>query len=601
MDEPVPPAATDKRPMATRIVGVGASAGGLEPLEQFLSSVPSSSGLAYVVVQHMDPTHKALLGELLQRATSMPVHQVADSRRVNPDEVYVIPPDAELTVAGGALRLAKPSQPRGQRLPIDVLFSSLASELGDRAIGVVLSGMGSDGTLGLQAIKSAGGLTLVQQPASAQFDSMPKSAIVAGCADIIALPAEMPARILRVTRLQPPPPAWAPAPLEQSPSALTAILTLLHEHTRHDLSQYKTTALSRRIARRMAVHGLDAMEVYADFLRQNPQEVELLFKEMLIGVTSFFRDPEAWQELKDAVLPALLARQRAEGGRLRAWVVGCSTGEEAYSLAMAFTEVRESMPQNRTTELQIFATDLKADAVAVARNGQYPATIARDLTPERLRRFFTERAGAFLIHKQIREMVLFAQHDVILDPPFTRLDFLSCRNLMIYFDASLQKRLVRLFHYSLRPGGALLLGGSETVGRAQLLHAPAHQVPVVLAERQWQRRRPVVLSNAATIHVARRPAGEDPGPSQHSTRQPAGACRSGAAARLLASGGPGQRSGRHPLHQRPHGRLPRAGGGQGELEHPRDGAPGHPGTVGGGPEKRPARQIDGTTAGPAAR
>ena len=459
-------------PHATRIVGLGASAGGLAPLEEFLAHVPAASGLAYVVVQHMDPTHKPMLSELLQRATAMPVREAAESLRIEPDCVYVIPPNAELSVVGGALHVTDPAQPRGMRLPIDVLFSSLARDQGDRAVGVVLSGMGTDGTLGLQAIKTQGGLTLAQQPESAQFDSMPKSAINAGCTDIIARPAEMPERILSVIGRQPPSGAPRMAPEQHSPPALSAILAVLNEHTRHDLTLYKSSTLVRRIERRMAVHGLDTMDAYAAFLRKNTQEIDLLFKEVLIGVTSFFRDADVWQDLKDAALPVLLARRGTDGTRLRAWVVGCSTGEEAYSLAMAFTEVAEAMPEHVAVGLQIFATDLSADAIVVARAGHYPATIARDVSQQRLARFFTERAGGFVIDKRIREMVLFAQHDVIVDPPFTRLDILSCRNLLIYLGAALQQRLVPLFHYSLRPGGLLLLGGSETIGRLQAMFRP---------------------------------------------------------------------------------------------------------------------------------
>ena len=464
-----------RAPTGVRVVGLGASAGGLEPLEQFLSNVPAASGLAYLVVQHMDPTHKTLLGELLQRATSMPVRDAVDARRIEPDSVYVIPPDSELTVLAGTLRLAKPAEPRGQRLPIDVLFGSLARELGDRAIGVVLSGMGSDGTQGLQAIKTQGGLTLAQHPESAQFDSMPRSAIAAGCVDIIALPADMPLRILSVAGTQPAtelPPAKPP---EHTVAALDAILALLHEHTRHDLALYKSNTLVRRIARRTAVHGLPSMAAYADFLRANAQELDLLFKEMLIGVTSFFRDPEVWQDLQDKVLPVLMAGHADDAGPMRAWVVGCSTGEEAYSLAMAFIEALDALPATRRRELQIFATDLSADAIAAARSGRFGATIARDLSPQRLARFFTQRPHGYQIDKRVRDMVLFAQHDVIMDPPFTRLDIVSCRNLMIYFGPALQKRLVPLFHYSLRSGGALLLGGSETVGRAQSLFRPLDQ------------------------------------------------------------------------------------------------------------------------------
>jgi two-component system CheB/CheR fusion protein len=455
-----------------RVVGLGASAGGLEPLEQFLSGVPAASGLSYLVVQHMDPTHPTLLAELLQRATSMPVHEAVDLKLMEPDAVYVIAPNTEMTVLGGALRLARPAKPRGQRLPIDVLFSSLARELGDRAIGVVLSGMGSDGTLGLQAIKTQGGLTLAQQPESAQFDSMPASAIAAGCVDIVAPPGEMPRRIMDIAGTQPSRGSPAAEPVGADGTSLETILALLHEHTRHDLALYKSNTLVRRIARRMAVHRLDSMDAYAGFLRTNPQELDLLFKEMLIGVTSFFRDAGVWADLRQQVLPALIERRTGQAGPMRAWVVGCSTGEEAYSLAIVFIEALDALPAAARCELQIFATDLNADAIAAARSGRFTEALVRDIDPERLARFFSKRAGGYQIDKRVRDMVLFAQHDVIIDPPFTRLDIVSCRNLMIYFGNTLQQRLIPLFHYSLRAGGALLLGGAETIGRAQSLFQP---------------------------------------------------------------------------------------------------------------------------------
>lgn len=309
----------------TRIVGLGASAGGLDALEQFFAGVPAGSGLAYVVVQHLDPTHKAMLVELLQRATVMPVREATQSLRVDPDVVYVIPPNSELCVVRGLLHLAPPSQPRGMRLPIDVLFCSLAVEQGERAIGVVLSGMGSDGTLGLQAIKAQGGLTLVQQPESAQFDSMPKNAMAAVSADIVAPAAELPRRILRVLAAQHAALPQAAAADDGSPQVLDSIFGMLREHSKHDLSLYKTSTLKRRVERRMGIHGLDTMAAYAEFLRANPDEFGLLFKEMLIGVTGFFRDPAVGESLKDALAPALQA-SGADGRRFRAWVVGCSTG-----------------------------------------------------------------------------------------------------------------------------------------------------------------------------------------------------------------------------------------------------------------------------------
>jgi two-component system CheB/CheR fusion protein len=474
MDAPPPHPVDAGAASATRAVGLGASAGGLAVIEQFLSQVPPDSGLAYVVVQHLDPTHKAMLVELLQRNTPMPVCEAAEAMRLEPDVVYVIPPNRDLSLAAGVLRLAPPVQPRGMRLPIDLLFSSLARDQGERAIGVVLSGMGSDGTLGLQAIKSQGGLTLAQSPESAQFDSMPKSAIEAGCVDIVGLPADLPGHILRVTTDQHAASLLPEGSDESNARALASILQLLRGRSKHDLSDYKPSTLGRRIQRRMSVHGLATQAAYEGFVRQNPQELDLLFKEMLIGVTGFFRDPEVWQELKEAVLPTLIARG-GEGGRLRAWVVGCSTGEEAYSLAMVFREVVAELPGAAGRSLQIFASDLSADAINAARKGRYPAKIAADVDAERLAQFFSVSGDGYLIDKQIREMVLFAQHDVIMDPPFTKLDMVCCRNLMIYFNASLQKRLIPLFSYTLRPGGALLLGGSETVGSSQTLFMPLSQ------------------------------------------------------------------------------------------------------------------------------
>lgn len=472
------PASPETAPPAVRIVGIGASAGGLAALEAFFGQMPPHAGLAYVVVQHLDPTQKAMLAELLQRVTTMPVLEAENGKRVAANSVYVIPPNTELSLAGGVLHLEKPSEPRGLRLPINILFSSLARAQGERAIAVVLSGMGADGTLGLQAIKTLGGLILVQQPDTAQFNSMPNCAIASGCVDIIAAPDAMPAHILAYMKRTPdgtdydsaqyPPPE---TPIHDAETSLQSIFRLLQEKTRHDFSLYKPSTLNRRIERRMAIHAIATPAQYAEYLQRNTQEIDLLFKELLIGVTHFFRDPLVWQQLTAITLPQLLARRGREG-KLRAWVVGCSTGEEAYSLAMAFTEVVERLPQHSHCSLQIFASDLSPDAIATARRGNYPASISDQVSAERLARFFTPHHGAWRISKAIRDCVLFAQHDVILDPPFTKLDLLSCRNLMIYFDAALQRRLLPLFHYSLQPSGVLMLGSSETVGRFNNLFSP---------------------------------------------------------------------------------------------------------------------------------
>ena len=468
-------------PDALSIVGIGSSAGGLEALEAFFARVPVKSGLAYVVVQHLDPTHKAMLVELLQRVTALSVREAGEQMRVEADHVYVIPPNAELSLKHGMLHLVPPAEPRGMRLPINVLFSSLAREQGALAVGVVLSGMGSDGTLGLLALKAVGGLTVVQEPESAQFDSMPRSALAAGCVDIVALPEDMPERILACVGwegLPEPPTAGsgpkakpADKPADPLADTIDSIFSLLRRRTRHDFSLYKPSTLHRRIARRMAIHGLPTLADYVRFLRINPQEIDLLFKELLIGVTSFFRDAAVWQHLLDVALPAMLAR-RGSKTKFRVWVAGCSTGEEAYTLAIVFTEAVQRQPEHHGCTLQIFASDLSPDAIATARAGRFPATISASMPAEFAARHFTAQGNALVVTKPIRDMVMFAQHDVVLDPPFTRLDILSCRNLLIYFDATLQRRILPLFHYSLRPGGLLLLGSAETIGSFGQLFEP---------------------------------------------------------------------------------------------------------------------------------
>jgi two-component system, chemotaxis family, CheB/CheR fusion protein len=472
------PAQTEPQPelaATVRVVGVGASAGGLVAIEQFLGAMPADSGMAFVVVQHLDPTQRALLPELLQRITPMPVREAVQGARIRPDHVYVIPPNAEIRVVGDTLNLASPAEPRGMRLPVDVLFSSLAGSRGDRSIGVVLSGMGSDGTLGLQAIKAVGGLTAVQEPGSAQFDAMPRSAIESGCADIIGPADALPGSILAVVAKSRA--AGVALDVGDHTGAVSApmqrIVARLRQRTRHDFSLYKASTLKRRVERRIAIHGLASPAQYAEFLDHNPQEIDLLFKELLIGVTSFFRDPAVWDCLADEALPELLARRRDEP-HLRAWSVGCSTGEEAYSLAIVFSEALQRLPQPHSGSVQIFASDLSPEAIETARRGRYPRSIADSVSQQRLDRYFTRHESFYQVDKSIRDMVLFAQHDVVLDPPFTRLDLILCRNLLIYFDQALQRRLMPLFHYSLRPGGLLQLGGSETIGRFSNLFSPVN-------------------------------------------------------------------------------------------------------------------------------
>ena len=445
------------------IVGIGASAGGLEALEQFLSKVPADSGMAFVVIQHLDPTHKGMMTALLQRTTRMTVMQAKNRMKVRPNHVYVIPPNKDMSLLRGTLHLFAPAAPRGLRLPIDFFFRSLADDRGEAGIGVILSGMGSDGTLGLRAIKEKAGLTLVQAPKSAKFDGMPRSAIDAGCADIVASAEELPARMIGILRRDSQIARTEAQSESQSRSSLEKIAILIRSQTGHDFSRYKKNTIYRRVERRMAVHQIDKITNYVRFLRANPNEVELLFRELLIGVTSFFRDPAAWTCLKTKLLPGMLKGSRA-GRVLRAWVPGCSTGEEAYSLAIVFREALEQVTHTGRISLQIFATDIDQTAVEKARQGFYPSNIAADVSPERLDKFFVTEENGYRVGKEIREMVVFATQDLIMDPPFTKLDILSCRNLLIYLTPELQKTLLPLFHYSLNAGGILLLGNAETVG-----------------------------------------------------------------------------------------------------------------------------------------
>jgi len=453
------------------IVGIGASAGGLEALELFLKNIPVDSGMAFVVVQHLDPTQKGILVELLQRGTSMRVAQVKDRMRVEANRVYVIPPNKNLSILHGVLHLLDLLTPRGLRLPIDFFFRALADDQQENSIGVILSGMGSDGTLGLRAIKEKAGLVFVQEPSSAKFDGMPRSAVDAGLADVIAPVEELPGKISAYLQHIPLITKKRHADEYTAQSALEKVVILLRGQTGHDFSLYKRSTIYRRIERRMGLQQINKIADYVRFLQGNPQEMELLFHDLLIGVTSFFRDPEAWEQLKAEVLPALLARCTSHQA-LRAWIPACSTGEEAFSLAIIFKETLEELKLSKTIILQIFATDLDTQAIEKARGGIFPANIAADVSAERLDRFFVKVDRGYQVVKSIREMVILAPQNIIMDPPFTKLDFLSCRNLLIYLTPELQKKLLLLFHYSLNPGGFLFLGNAETVGTFTNLYKP---------------------------------------------------------------------------------------------------------------------------------
>jgi two-component system CheB/CheR fusion protein len=445
------------------IVGLGASAGGLQALEEFFSNMPSDSGMAFVLVTHLHPGQPSMLHELVGRKTSMPVNELKKSTVVEQNHIYTITPGRNLAILNGTLQPMAPDKTAPLQLPIDYFFRSLAQDQKDRAIGIILSGTGSDGTLGLKEIKGALGMVMVQREESASYPGMPQSAIATGLVDYVLAPAEMPSKLVAYVKDAygtPPRVLRARDEAAPHPDALQQVFVLLRARTRHDFSQYKGSTINRRIERRMNVHHLDSLKRYVRFLQENPGEIDLLFKELLIGVTSFFRDPDAFEGLA-AALGALLTR-KADNYGVRIWVPGCSSGEEAYSIAIL---LREFMEQTRKPlAVQIFATDLDSDAIDVARTGIYPLGIASDVTPRRLKRYFVRDEEAFRVTKELREMVVFAPQNLIEDPPFTKVDLLSCRNLLIYLDGALQRRLLPIFHYALRPEGVLFLGSSESIG-----------------------------------------------------------------------------------------------------------------------------------------
>ncbi len=418
--------------------------------------------MAFVVIQHLDPNYIGMMPEILQRITPMKVLQASDNLKVNPNCVYVIPPNKSLSLLNGVLHLFEPVESRGLRLPVDIFFRSMADDRKDRSIGIILSGMGSDGSLGLKAIKEKNGLALVQSPASAKFNGMPASAIEAVIADVVAPVEELPAKLIALLNYIP----FVKTDPELDSKVLSnldKIIILLREQSGHDFSMYKKQTLFRRIERRKGAHLIDKINTYVRYLQENPKEVEILFKDLLIGVTSFFRDTAVWDMLREKTLPDLIS-ELPYGYVLRAWVTACSTGEEAYSLAIVFKEALEKVQNHNNLTLQIFATDLDPDSIEIARKGVYTSNIIADVSPDRLSRFFTPEAEGFKVKTIIREMVLFAPQNVIRDPPFTKLDIITCRNMLIYMESELQGKLMTLFNYSLNPGGIMVLGTAETIG-----------------------------------------------------------------------------------------------------------------------------------------
>ena len=464
-----PPSQTNKDRGPSNIVGIGASAGGLEACERFFANMPAKTGMAFILVAHLDPTHASIMPELLQKSTKMKVLQVKDGMKVQPDSVYVIPPNRDLGILNGTLQLIDPLEAPGHRMPIDYFLRTLAEDQKERAICIILSGMGTDGSLGLRAIKGELGMVMTQEPTTAKYAGMPQSAMATGLVDYLLPPEKMADELVKYVKyanheLAPPIPALEGRTSDQ----FQKIFILLRSHTGHDFSSYKPTTIRRRIERRMNVHQIENLPNYVRYLQANPDEIEGLFKELLIGVTSFFRDPEAFEVLAKKIVPKLLAK-KGVNDPIRVWIPGCASGEEAYSVAIILRECMDEL--NRHFDVQIFATDIDPNAIDTSRAGVYPGSIALDVRADRLKRFFVKANEHYRIKKDIREMLVFAVQNIIKDPPFTKLDLLCCRNVLIYLDSGLQKKLLPLFHYSLNPDGILFLGTSETIGKFMDLFA----------------------------------------------------------------------------------------------------------------------------------
>lgn len=438
------------------IVGIGASAGGLESLALFFSQMPPNSGAAFVVIAHLSPTHVSMLTEILQRSTVMQVSEAQDNVLVKPNNVYIIPPNRDMKISQGVLHVNIPTEPHAQRLPIDMFFTSLAEDQARNAIGIIVSGTGQDGAHGFRAINTAGGMTIAQKPSTAKFDGMPTNAINIGHADHVFSVEEM-VKFFASDKLIDSLKHKVPSTLH----SITPILEQLREATGADFLLYKKSTISRRIERRMAKHNIEDASLYSRFLKENPNELNVLFKEMLINVTNFFRDTEAFEIMEKLILPKL-CQNKSNDSIFRVWVPACASGEEAYSIAILLKELMEKTQIH--FKVQIYATDLDDDAITTARAAVYPASISANVSPERLSNFFTKIDTGYCIKKEVREMIIFAVQNIIKDPPFTKLDLISCRNLMIYLESGLQNRLIPMFNYALKPGGVLLLSPSESIG-----------------------------------------------------------------------------------------------------------------------------------------
>jgi two-component system CheB/CheR fusion protein len=469
--EPASPEDGAVRGTAHPIVGIGASAGGLEAFRLLLKNLPPDTDLAFVLVQHLDPGHESMLTSLLSKATQMPVTEVKEGMRAEPNHVYIIPPNTTMGILKGNLHLTARMEPGFRHMPIDYFLRSLADDQGSGAIGVILSGAATDGTLGLKAIKAEGGITFAQDEKTAKYDSMPRSAIAAGCVDFVLSPEKIARELARIGRhpyLRVSPAEPVPLPAENDTDLRTLFL-LLRNATGVDFSFYKYSTLKRRIVRRMVLHKIARLSQYLKHLQENPGELRALYEDILIHVTAFFREPETFQELKDTILPNLL-RTKPSGEPIRVWIAGCSTGEEAYSIAMVLLE--HLGDRAASVPIQLFGTDISEAAIEQARAGTYSESSVAEVSPDRLRRFFVKGNGEYQITKSLREMCIFARQDLAKDPPFSRMDLISCRNVLIYMGPVLHKKLMGIFHYALKPTGFLILGKSESISGFSDLFMP---------------------------------------------------------------------------------------------------------------------------------
>ena len=452
------------------ITGIGASAGGIRAFQDFFQNVPANSGIAYVVILHMSPDHDSHLAQVLQATTKMRVTQVNEKVKVEPDNIYVVPPNQHLTMSNGHIVVTPNTQIEDRRAPVDIFFRTLAEEHGSKAIAVILSGTGANGSMGLKRVKEKGGATFVQNPREAEFNEMPRNAIATGLVDEVSNVSDIPAKIIayknnfgKVVIAEEP----EKRPQDQQ-QALRDLFNELRLRTGHDFSNYKRATVLRRIERRINVHNLPDLPSYVAYIYEQPEEINSLLKDLLISVTNFFRDTRSFQIIENEIIPLLLRGKTSEN-QLRIWVAGCATGEEAYSLAIFCAEKTSGMID--APKIQIFATDIDEQAITEAREGLYSINDLADVSPERLRRFFTKEGDGYRIRREVREMVLFANHNFLKDPPFSHLDLVSCRNVMIYLNSSAQERLAETFHFALNPGGYLFLGTSESVDGATDLYA----------------------------------------------------------------------------------------------------------------------------------